>query len=93
MSITLAGIFTKMSHSVCGKKKKKSSLFTFLRGMSVLTFSVNLRVCFFWVFFFLDESVSGISWCAERWREPLPSMACRRADLALLGSSKERLLL
>lgn len=91
MSITLAGIFTKMSHSVCGKKK--SSLFTFLRGMSVLTFSVNLRVCFFGVFFFLDESVSGISWCAERWREPLPSMACRRADLALLGSSKERLLL
>lgn len=52
MSITLAGIFTKMSHSVCGKKKKKSSLFTFLRGMSVLTFSVNLRVCFFGVFFF-----------------------------------------
>lgn len=51
MSITLAGIFTKMSHSVCGKKKK-SSLFTFLRGMSVLTFSVNLRVCVFLVFFF-----------------------------------------
>lgn len=90
MSITLSGIFTKMSHSVCGKKFiSRCAMFTFLHGMSVLTFSVILG--FF--FFFLDESVSGISWCAERWREPLASMACGGADLALLGSSKERLLL